>query len=110
MSYVHVHVFNDMYVHVYWHSVDSLTADLSVIHTLVILIQTVTFNVAVNSHSKALLTIMVSNNFVELKGSVFKKFEQNNLFQMSCSGTYMYMYTYILQIGAQIILSRALFK
>ena len=23
--------------------------------------------------------------FVELKGSVFKKFEKNNLFQMSCS-------------------------
>ena len=57
-----------------------------VIHTVVILVQTVTLNVAVNSHSKALLTIMVSNNFVELKGSVFKKFEKNNLFQMSCSG------------------------
>ncbi len=31
---------------------------------------------------------MISNNFVELKGSVFKKFEINNLFQMTCSGTY----------------------
>ena len=57
-----------------------------VIHTVVLLFQTVTLNVAVNSHSKALLTIMVSNNFVELKGSVFKKFERSNLFQMSCSG------------------------
>ena len=28
----------------------------------------------------------MSNNFVELKGCVFKKFETNNLFQMSCSG------------------------
>ncbi|CAI8013719.1 Transmembrane anterior posterior transformation protein 1 [Geodia barretti] len=55
------------------------------IHTVVLLFQTVTLNVAVNSHSKALLTIMVSNNFVELKGSVFKKFERSNLFQMSCS-------------------------
>ena len=25
---------------------------------------------------------------MELKGSVFKKFERNNLFQMSCSGMY----------------------
>jgi hypothetical protein len=58
---------------------------VTVLHTVVILVQTVTLNVAVNSHSKALLTIMVSNNFVELKGSVFKKFERNNLFQMSCS-------------------------
>ena len=28
---------------------------------------------------------MMSNNFVELKGMVFKKFEKNNLFHMSCS-------------------------
>lgn len=27
----------------------------------------------------------MSNNFVELKGSVFKKFDKNNLFQVSCS-------------------------
>lgn len=57
-----------------------------VIHTIVILVQATTLSVAINSHSKALLTIMVSNNFVELKGSVFKKFEIRNLFQMSCSG------------------------
>ena len=59
---------------------------LPVIHANVVLAQAVTLNVAINSHNKALLTIMVSNNFVELKGSVFKKFETNNLFQMSCSG------------------------
>lgn len=28
---------------------------------------------------------MISNQFVELKGSVFKKFDKNNLFQVSCS-------------------------
>lgn len=28
---------------------------------------------------------MISNNFVELKGSVFKKFDKNNLFQLTCS-------------------------
>lgn len=55
------------------------------IHSNVILVQATTLTVAINSHSKALLTIMISNNFVELKGSVFKKFEINNLFQMSCS-------------------------
>ncbi|KAK1887080.1 Transmembrane anterior posterior transformation protein 1 like [Dissostichus eleginoides] len=44
-----------------------------------------TLNVAFNSHNKSLLTIMMSNNFVEIKGSVFKKFEKNNLFQMSNS-------------------------
>uniref|UniRef100_A0A1A9X1M6 Protein TAPT1 homolog n=1 Tax=Glossina brevipalpis TaxID=37001 RepID=A0A1A9X1M6_9MUSC len=44
-----------------------------------------TLNVAVNSNNKGLLTIMMSNNFVELKGSVFKKFDKNNLFQLTCS-------------------------
>ncbi|XP_038071065.1 transmembrane anterior posterior transformation protein 1 homolog [Patiria miniata] len=55
------------------------------LHALLVLLQATTLNVAFNSHSKALLTIMMSNNFVELKGSVFKKFEKYNLYQMSCS-------------------------
>ncbi|KAK0142607.1 Transmembrane anterior posterior transformation protein 1 [Merluccius polli] len=57
----------------------------SVLHALLIMVQATTLNVAFNSHNKSLLTIMMSNNFVEIKGSVFKKFEKNNLFQMSNS-------------------------
>lgn len=56
-----------------------------VMHSLLVLLQATTLNVALNSKNKALLTIMMSNNFVELKGMVFKKFEKNNLFHMSCS-------------------------
>jgi len=55
------------------------------LHGLLVLLQATTLNVAINSSNKALLTIMMSNNFVELKGSVFKKFDKNNLFQVSCS-------------------------
>ncbi|KAL1024019.1 hypothetical protein UPYG_G00050370 [Umbra pygmaea] len=55
------------------------------LHAILILVQATTLNVAFNSHNKSLLTIMMSNNFVEIKGSVFKKFEKNNLFQMSNS-------------------------
>uniref|UniRef100_A0A674N182 Transmembrane anterior posterior transformation 1 n=1 Tax=Takifugu rubripes TaxID=31033 RepID=A0A674N182_TAKRU len=54
-------------------------------HTILIMIQASTLNVAFNSHNKSLLTIMMSSNFVEIKGSVFKKFGKNNLFQMSNS-------------------------
>lgn len=54
-------------------------------HTLLVLLQATTLNVAINSKNKALLTVMMSNNFVELKSMVFKKFEKNNLFHMSCS-------------------------
>ncbi|XP_065884568.1 transmembrane anterior posterior transformation protein 1-like isoform X2 [Dysidea avara] len=55
------------------------------LHTVLALFQAVTLNVAMNSHSNVLLTILISNQFVELKGNVFKKFETANLFQMSCS-------------------------
>jgi len=55
------------------------------LHSMLVLLQATTLNVAINASNKALLTIMMSNNFVELKGSVFKKFDKNNLFQVSCS-------------------------
>ncbi|CAH1119288.1 unnamed protein product [Phaedon cochleariae] len=56
-----------------------------VLHSILVLFQATTINVAINSSNKTLMTIMMSNNFVELKGSVFKKFDKNNLFQVSCS-------------------------
>ncbi|TMW39599.1 hypothetical protein DOY81_015321, partial [Sarcophaga bullata] len=40
-----------------------------VLHSFLIMFQATTLNVAVNSSNKGLLTIMISNNFVELKGS-----------------------------------------
>jgi hypothetical protein len=45
----------------------------------------VSLNVAVNSHNNVMLTLLVSNNFVELKSNVFKRFEPENLFVLSCS-------------------------
>lgn len=65
-------------------------------HTLLILLQATTLNVAFNSHNQSLLTIMMSNNFVELKGSVFKKFGKPNLFQMSCSDVRERFHTVVL--------------
>ena len=56
-------------------------------HTLVLVYQLMALNVAVNSYDHALLTLLVSNQFVEIKGSVFKKFEKDNLFQITCAGT-----------------------
>ncbi|XP_055377688.1 protein TAPT1 homolog isoform X2 [Condylostylus longicornis] len=55
------------------------------LHSCLTMFQATTLNVAINSNNKGLLTIMISNNFVELKGSVFKKFDKNNLFQLTCS-------------------------
>ncbi|PSS37851.1 hypothetical protein PHLCEN_2v319 [Hermanssonia centrifuga] len=57
----------------------------TVSHTLVMIYQMISLNVAVNSYDHALLTLLVSNQFVEIKGSVFKKFEKDNLFQITCA-------------------------
>jgi len=48
--------------------------------------QLIALNVAINSYDHALLTLLVSNQFVEIKGSVFKKFEKDSLFQITCAG------------------------
>ncbi|EFP00707.1 hypothetical protein CRE_21263 [Caenorhabditis remanei] len=55
------------------------------IHSFLVILQATVLNVAFNSHNQTVLAIMMSNNFVELKGAVFKKFAKANLFQMACS-------------------------
>ncbi|TIB04061.1 hypothetical protein E3P96_01715 [Wallemia ichthyophaga] len=54
-------------------------------HSLVFLYQLVALNVAVNSYDNALLTLLISNQFVEIKGSVFKRFDKESLFQITCA-------------------------
>jgi len=55
------------------------------LHSVVLLGSLVTLNVAIHSSNNALLTLLVSNQFVELKGSVFKKIDKEMLFQTTCS-------------------------
>lgn len=57
----------------------------NVIHAAVLFYQVVTLNVAVNSYSNALLSLLMSNMFVEIKSTVFKKFEKENIFQLTCA-------------------------
>lgn len=54
------------------------------LHSLLLFVHVTTLTVAVNSSDQALLTLLISNNFAEIKGSVFKKFDKQNLFQLSC--------------------------
>lgn len=55
------------------------------VHASALFYQVITLNVAVNSYSNALFTLLMSNQFVEIKGAVFKKLEKENLFQMTCA-------------------------
>lgn len=74
---------NKRHLSVYVHFVFAIIYVL--VHSVLVMFQATALNVAINSSNKGLLTIMMSNNFVELKGSVFKKFDKNNLFQLTCS-------------------------
>jgi len=65
---------------------DLIHISIVVVHSMVLFYQAITLNVATNAHNSALLSLLISNQFVEIKGSVFKKFEKENLFQMSCAG------------------------
>ena len=54
-------------------------------HSFLFFVNVATLNVAINSADQALLTLLISNNFAEIKTSVFKKFDENNLFQVASS-------------------------
>ena len=56
-----------------------------IFHTFVLLYQLVTLNVAINSCDNELLTLLLSNQFVEIKTTVFKRFEKETLFQLACA-------------------------
>lgn len=54
-------------------------------HSYVLVYQVMALNVAINSYSNALLTMILSLQFSELKSAVFKRTEREGLFQMTCS-------------------------
>jgi len=58
----------------------------AVVHTVTLVYSLISLNIAVNAFDNSLLTLLLSNQFVEIKGSVFKKFEKDNLFQITCAG------------------------
>ncbi len=57
----------------------------NILHSVILFYQVIALNVAVNSYSNALLTLLLSNQFVEIKSTVFKRFEKENTFQLACA-------------------------
>nr|ODN87227.1 hypothetical protein L203_03499 [Cryptococcus depauperatus CBS 7841] len=63
----------------------ALSLGYVLLHSLIFFYMLVSLNVAINSYDYTLLSLLISNQFVEIKGSVFKKFEKENLFQIMCA-------------------------
>jgi len=55
------------------------------LHSLILFIHVATLNVAMNSADQALLTLLISGNFAEIKSTVFKKYNKQNLFKITTS-------------------------
>jgi hypothetical protein len=55
------------------------------IHSLFLFVHVATLSVAVNSADNALLTILISGNFAEIKSTVFKKYNKSHLFKITTS-------------------------
>ena len=62
-----------------------VTAVYTTLHSGLYFMSIATLTVAINSADQALVTVLVLNNFGEIKSFVFKKFDNQNLFQLSCA-------------------------
>lgn len=61
----------------------ALTMLATVAHTMIMLLHAVTLSVAINSHTNAMLLVLISNNFGEIKGHVFKRMDPDKLFSVA---------------------------
>lgn len=57
----------------------------TIIHSLILFVHVATLNVAMNSADQALLALLISGNFAEIKSAVFKKYNKQNLFKITTS-------------------------
>ena len=55
------------------------------LHSGILFVHIATLNVAMNSSDQALLSLLIGGNFAEIKSTVFKKFNKQNLFKITTS-------------------------
>ncbi|KAK9105865.1 hypothetical protein Scep_022709 [Stephania cephalantha] len=61
---------------------EALAIVASIAHSFVLLAQAITLSTCIVSHNNALLALLVSNNFAEIKSNVFKRFSKDNIHSM----------------------------
>lgn len=61
-----------------------IAACISGFHTVVLMCQALVFAVAMNSKKNALLALLIASNFVEIKGTVYKRMDTNKLWSLLC--------------------------
>jgi hypothetical protein len=61
------------------------TCGYLIVHSTFLYIKVMALNVAVNSKANAMITLLISTNFMEIKSSVFKGYKEESLFQTTLS-------------------------
>ncbi|XP_060960271.1 protein POLLEN DEFECTIVE IN GUIDANCE 1 isoform X2 [Cannabis sativa] len=57
----------------------TLAVAASIIHSFILLAQAITLSTCIVAHNNALLALLVSNNFSEIKSNVFKRYSRENI-------------------------------
>ncbi|KAL6351550.1 hypothetical protein AAG906_040904 [Vitis piasezkii] len=57
----------------------ALAVASSIVHSFILLAQAITLSTCIIAHNNALLALLVSNNFAEIKSNVFKRFSKDNV-------------------------------
>ena len=55
----------------------------AIIHSLILFVHASTLNFAMNSADSALMSLLIGGNFAEIKSTVFKKYNKQNLFKIT---------------------------
>ncbi|XP_052204959.1 protein POLLEN DEFECTIVE IN GUIDANCE 1 [Diospyros lotus] len=58
---------------------EALAVASSIVHSFILLAQAITLSTCIVAHNNALLALLVSNNFAEIKSNVFKRFSKDNI-------------------------------
>ncbi|KEH35026.1 pollen defective IN guidance-like protein [Medicago truncatula] len=57
----------------------ALAVVASIVHSFILLAQAITLSTCIVAHNNALLALLVSNNFAEIKSNVFKRYSKDNV-------------------------------
>ncbi|XP_015579895.1 protein POLLEN DEFECTIVE IN GUIDANCE 1 [Ricinus communis] len=57
----------------------ALAMAFSILHSFILLAQAITLSTCIVAHNNALMALLVSNNFAEIKSNVFKRFSKDNI-------------------------------
>ncbi|XP_010278923.1 PREDICTED: protein POLLEN DEFECTIVE IN GUIDANCE 1-like isoform X2 [Nelumbo nucifera] len=85
---------------------EALAIFASIGHSFILLAQAITFSTCIVAHNNALLALLVSNNFAEIKSNVFKRFSKDNIHSLVYSDSVerFHISSFLLFVLAQNIL------